>query len=232
MNNSKVLVTPRTVIQLLFFLVLLPILPMLIAWRWDWFEAWAYAILTLLSFIISRLLAARRHPDLIAERSRFMQHEDAKDWDKKLVPWMGLWGIPSMVVIGLDELLGWSPPFSPPVRVTGFLLILCGYALSAYALVENRFFSGMVRLQTERGQHVISSGPYRWLRHPGYAGGLLTFLGTPLLLDSSWAFIPTIITIGLYVLRTSLEDRTLQNELPGYAEYARRVKYRLFPGIW
>jgi len=109
---------------------------------------------------------------------------------------------------------------------------MAGYALSSWALVENRFFSGMVRIQTDLGHQVVSSGPYRWMRHPGYAGALLGYLVTPLFLDSALAFLPTLFTSGLYLTRTALEDRTLQNELPGYAEYARRVKYRFLPGIW
>jgi len=137
-----------------------------------------------------------------------------------------------MLIAGLDALLDWSPSFSLPVKILALVLILGGYALSSYALIENRFFSGMVRIQADRGHQVVSSGPYRWMRHPGYAGALLTYLATPLFLDSGWAILPTLFTTGLYVLRTALEDRTLQKELPGYAEYARRVQYRLLPGIW
>ncbi len=110
--------------------------------------------------------------------------------------------------------------------------MLGGYALTSYALVENRFFSGMVRLQTDRGQTVVSSGPYRWMRHPGYAGALLVYLVTPLFFDSALAYLPTLLVIGLYVLRTSLEDGFLQEELAGYRDYATRVRYRLLPGIW
>jgi protein-S-isoprenylcysteine O-methyltransferase Ste14 len=99
-------------------------------------------------------------------------------------------------------------------------------------LIENRFFSGMVRLQTDRGHQVVSSGPYQWVRHPGYAGVLLVYLATPVFLDTSWAFLPTGFTMILFVIRTALEDRFLQDELEGYRDYARRVRYRLLPGIW
>ena len=90
----------------------------------------------------------------------------------------------------------------------------------------------MVRIQTDRGHKVVSSGPYRWLRHPGYAGGLLTYLATPFFLDSPWAFLPAPFITIVLVIRTKLEDRTLQNELEGYREYARQVRYRLLPGVW
>jgi protein-S-isoprenylcysteine O-methyltransferase Ste14 len=231
-NDQQKIVSPRVVVQVLFFIVVIPFLALLTSWRWDWWEAWVYGILSILSFVVSRVLAARRHPDLIAERARFMQHEDAKSWDRILVPWMGFGGILVMLIAGLDALLDWSPSFSLPVKILALVLILGAYALSSYALIENRFFSGMVRIQADRGHQVVSSGPYRWMRHPGYAGALLTYLATPLFLDSAWAILPTLFTTGLYVLRTALEDRALQTELPGYAEYARKVQYRLLPGIW
>ena len=90
----------------------------------------------------------------------------------------------------------------------------------------------MVRIQKDRGHHVVTGGPYRWMRHPGYAGGLISYLGTPFLLDSLWAFLPVIFLSIVLVIRTRLEDNTLQDELEGYREYARRVKFRLVPGIW
>ena len=232
MNNQQKIISPRVVVQVLFFIVVIPFLPLLISWRWDWWEAWVYALSGILGFAISRGLVARRHPDLIAERARFMQHEEAKPWDKALAPLLGLGGGLVLLVAGLDALFDWSPPFSLPVRILALVIIVAGYVLGSYALVENRFFSGMVRIQTDRGHQVVSSGPYRWIRHPGYAGALLTYLATPLFLDSGWSFLPTVFITILLVIRTTLEDRTLQKELPGYAEYARRVQYRLLPGIW
>ena len=232
MNNQQKIISPRVVVQVLFFIVVIPFLPLLISWRWDWWEAWVYALSGILGFAISRGLVARRHPDLIAERARFMQHEEAKPWDKALAPLLGLGGGLVLLVAGLDALFDWSPPFSLPVKILALVIIVAGYVLGSYALVENRFFSGMVRIQTDRGHQVVSSGPYRWIRHPGYAGALLTYLATPLFLDSGWSFLPTVFITILLVIRTTLEDRTLQKELPGYAEYARRVQYRLLPGIW
>jgi protein-S-isoprenylcysteine O-methyltransferase Ste14 len=232
MGDQQETITPRVILQLLFFIVFIPFLPLLISWQWDWWEAWIYAILSILSFAISRVLAARRHPDIIAERARYMQHENAKPWDKQLAPLLGLGGILTMVVAGLDKLFGWSPAYSLPLKTLSLLIILTGYALSSYALIENRFFSGMVRLQTDRGHQVVSSGPYQWVRHPGYAGVLLVYLATPVFLDTSWAFLPTGFTMILFVIRTALEDRFLQDELEGYRDYARRVRYRLLPGIW
>jgi protein-S-isoprenylcysteine O-methyltransferase Ste14 len=137
-----------------------------------------------------------------------------------------------MLVIGWGELDGWSPPFSPALMLIALVLIVGGYAIGVYALIDNRFFSGVVRLQTDRGHHVISSGPYARVRHPGYAGGILTYLATPFFLDSSWALLPTPMLRTVLVLRTRLEDRFLQENLEGYREYAVRVRYRLLPGLW
>lgn len=232
MENQPKKITPRVVILMLFFVVVIPFLPLLISRQWDWVEAWVYAIISILSFAISRMLAARRHPDLLAERARFLQHEDAKSWDKILSPLVGLGGGLILLVAGLDALFDWSPPFSIPAKIIALVIILAGNALGSYALFENRFFSGIVRIQTERGHQVISTGPYRWMRHPGYAGVLLLYLATPIFLDSRWAFLPALFLTVVLLIRTNLEDKALQNELEGYWAYANRVRYRLLPGVW
>jgi protein-S-isoprenylcysteine O-methyltransferase Ste14 len=219
-------------VQTLLFVVLFPLLPLLISRRWDWWEAWIYAAVYILGFAISRALAARRHPDILAERARFMQHETAKTWDRLLVPLLALASTMILVVAGLDSLLGWSPPVNLAVKTISLAVLVIGYGLGSYALIENRFFSGMVRLQPDRGHKVVSSGPYSWIRHPGYVGGLLSYLGTPLFLGSYWAMIPFILTTVVIIIRTHLEDRTLHRELPGYSDYARKVRFRILPGIW
>ena len=232
MSDRQKTITPRVIVQMLFFIVLVPFLPLLISRHWVWWEAWAYALISILGFAISRLLAARRNPDLIAERARFLMHEDAKPWDKLLAPLVGLGGGLIPLVVGLDALFGWSPSFRSTLKILALVVFLAGYVLGAYALIENRFFSGMVRIQTDRDQQVVSSGPYRWVRHPGYAGALWSYLALPIFLDSAWAFLPAIFLTLVLVIRTSLEDRTLQAELAGYRDYARQVRYRLLPGVW
>jgi protein-S-isoprenylcysteine O-methyltransferase Ste14 len=116
--------------------------------------------------------------------------------------------------------------------VIGFVLISLGYAFAAWALAENRFFSSVVRIQTDRGHVVCDSGSYRIVRHPGYAGNMLALPGMVLALSSMWTLVPAAVALIIAVIRTSLEDRTLQDELPGYRDYARRVRYRLIPGIY
>ena len=172
------------------------------------------------------------HPGLLAERVRFMEHENAESWDRLLAPLVGLGGGLIPLVAGLESLSDTPATFSLPVRIVALVIILAGYALASYALIENRFFSGMVRIQSDRGHKVVSSGPYRWMRHPGYAGALLTYLATPLLLDAPWAFLPVVFIAIVLVIRTRLEDGTLQDRLEEYRDHARRVRYRLLPGVW
>jgi protein-S-isoprenylcysteine O-methyltransferase Ste14 len=224
--------TPRVILQMLLLVILVPLLPLIVSGRWDWWEAWVFAGVCIIGFAVSRLLAARRHPDLIAERARMFRHEDALGWDKLLAPLVGLGGALIPLTAGLDEWLGWSPAFSLPVKIVALVVILASFTLSSYALVENRFFSGMVRIQQDRGQQVVTGGPYRWMRHPGYAGALAMYLASPLFLDSAWMYIPVAFLSIVLILRTALEDRTLQERLPGYTEYSKRVRFRLIPGIW
>ena len=222
----------RAIVQMVIVVLIAPFIPMIISSQWDWWQAWAYAIASILAFVFSRLIVARKHPDLIAERARFMQAKDTKPWDKVLAPLLGLGSILILVAAGLDRFYGWSSAFSTGVNIIALVGIVIGYGFSSWALIENRFFSGTVRIQTERGHHVISTGPYRIMRHPGYAGGLFGYLFIPLLLDSLWAFIPAVLLVIVMVTRTALEDKTLQAELPGYSEFAQKTKYRLIPGIW
>jgi protein-S-isoprenylcysteine O-methyltransferase Ste14 len=231
-NNQKVELPLRAILMMIVFIVIIPFLPLLISWRWNWWEAWIYALINILGFALSRGLAARRHPDLLAERARYTQHADAKAWDKFLSPLVGLGGGLIPLAAGLEARFAPGIVFDPLLKTLALALILGGYTLASYALVENRFFSGMVRIQSERGHRVVSSGPYRWMRHPGYSGALLAYLATPIFLDSLWAFLPVILLTMALSIRTSLEDRTLQSELEGYREYASRVRYRLIPGIW
>jgi protein-S-isoprenylcysteine O-methyltransferase Ste14 len=234
MENPKNPLTVRVILQLLIFIVAVPFLPLLISWKWGWWQAWVYGLIGVLGFVISRILVNRRHPDLIAERAKFMDHKDTKPWDQVLARLVGLGGALIPLMAGLDAKYGWSKTgYSLPVELVALVVILIGYAIGSWALMENRFFSGTVRIQKERGHHVISTGPYAVVRHPGYAGALLTYFATPLLLDSPWTFVPVILMAFVLVIRTDLEDRTLKHELPGYKEYAtQKTRYRLLPGIW
>jgi protein-S-isoprenylcysteine O-methyltransferase Ste14 len=182
--------------------------------------------------LLSRLLLLRVHPDLIDERASSLDAENAKPWDKLLAPAMGLTPLLVLAVAGLDQRFGWSPPFGPGLELIGLLLVALGYAIATWAMLSNRFFSGVVRIQTERGHEVVDSGPYRFVRHPGYAGSLLAGIGFPLALSSMWAWLPLLLVLVVTVVRTRLEDETLRQELPGYDAFSARTRFRLLPGVW
>ena len=126
----------------------------------------------------------------------------------------------------------WSPPMPAVLRATGVVLLAAGNALAHWAMAVNRFFSSVVRIQHDRGQRVVSDGPYGVVRHPGYAGMTLMLLGSPLALGSWWSIMPNVALGALLVHRTRLEERVLLAELDGYRAYAARVRARLLPGVW
>jgi len=225
--------SPRQWIGLIVVYLSIPLVLFVCAGDIGWWQAWVYSLLIVAAGLGGRFLAERRHPGLLAERQNIDNIQTVKAWDKVLAPLMALSiGLPLVIVAGLDHRFGWSPAFPLWLILLGFFLIAFGYAFAVWALVENRFFSSVVRIQTDRGHVVCDSGPYRIVRHPGYAGNILPLLGIVLALSSLWTLIPAAVALVIAVIRTALEDRTLQEELPGYKEYARRVRYRLFPGIY
>jgi len=211
----------------------IPLVLLVCGGDFGWWQAWVYALLIVAAGIGGRIWAERRHPGLLAERQNIKKMQDAKAWDRVLAPLMALSvSFPLVIVAGLDHRFGWSPEFSPWLILLGFLLVATGYAFATWALAENRFFSSLVRIQTDRGHVVCDSGPYRVVRHPGYAGNVLALPGIALVLGSLWTLVPAAAALIIAVIRTVLEDRTLQEELPGYQAYAQRVRYRLIPGIF
>ncbi|HRE29510.1 MAG TPA: hypothetical protein PK954_22910, partial [Anaerolineales bacterium] len=163
MNRSLPL-TPRVVVQLLIVVVLLPGLPVLITQRWDWWEAWAYAAVSAIGFVLSRVLAVKRSPDILIERSRAFEHANTEPWDRVLAPLVGIGGGVIPLIAALEALADPAPTYSLPVKLAALAALLGGYALGTWALVENTFFSGTVRIQSDRGHRVVSTGPYGWVR--------------------------------------------------------------------
>jgi len=193
----------------------------------SWPAAW---ILLAVHAGVFVLLFLTISPGLIEERSK--RHADSKSWDRRLVMLISLLGYSVFIAAGLDFRYGWTGPLPAIIPVAAFVLVVLGNLLVVRASAVNEFFSATTRIQTDRGHTVVSAGPYRIIRHPGYAGMIAYVLFQPLLLGSLWAFLPAVLVAGLFILRTSLEDRTLQEELPGYREYAESVRYRLVPKVW
>jgi protein-S-isoprenylcysteine O-methyltransferase Ste14 len=223
----------RQWVRLVVAYLFIPLVLLVFGGDFGWWQAWGYSLLIVAVGLGGHIWAERQHPGLLAERQNMENVQSAKAWDKVLAPLMALSvSFPLVIVAGLDHRFGWSPVFPLWLIVLGFLLISLGYAFAAWALIENRFFSSVVRIQVDRGHVVCDSGPYRIVRHPGYAGIILPLLGIVLALSSMWTLIPAAVALIIAVIRTVLEDQTLQDELPGYRDYARRVRYRLIPGIY
>lgn len=193
--------------------------------------AWVYLGLHAGTSGLLLALLARTDPALLAERMRI--GPGAKRWDVALVSLMAVVGpAGTLATAGLDARFGWTGPMAWPATLAALVVMTAGIALIAWAMLRNPFFSSVVRIQGERGHRVVSAGPYRYVRHPGYSGAALVFAAMPIVLGSHWALLPAAATICVTVVRTALEDRTLHRELAGYAAYAGRVRYRLLPGIW
>lgn len=225
--------TPRQAIRFILMALLLSSILLISGWDLTWWQGWAYAVIMFVITVAGRFWAGWKNPGLLAERARAENAENVKSWDKVLSPLLGLSSsLPLYIVAGLDHHYGWSPQFPTWLNIVGLALVVMGYMFSTWAMLENRFFSGLVRIQSDRGHTVCDSGPYRLVRHPGYAGNFLALPGITLATGSWWTFIPAIVSLIIAVIRTALEDRTLQEELPGYREYAQRTRYRLIPGIY
>jgi protein-S-isoprenylcysteine O-methyltransferase Ste14 len=226
-------VSPRQWIRLVVVYSLIPLILFLCSGDIDWWQGWLYALLILCAGIGGRVWAEQRHPGITSERQNKTSFKNAKSWDKVLAPLMAVSLVfPMVIVAGLDHRYHWSPEFPLWLIVVGFILILFGYTFASWALAENRFFSGVVRIQTDRGHVVCDSGPYQFVRHPGYAGNILPLFGIVLGLGSIWTLIPAVVALIITVIRTKLEDQVLHEELQGYREYAKRVRFRLIPGIF
>ncbi|MHC4725922.1 MAG: methyltransferase family protein [Planctomycetota bacterium] len=199
------------------------------AGRLDWPMAWAYLVILTVS-TIALLVYGDREMLLV----RANKEKGAKTWDPFLanVSFILFWP-GSCVVAGLDYgRLHFSPSIPIPVRLIALLAFAFGLAFAVWAMLANKFFVKFVKIQTDREHIVITTGPYAYVRHPGYAGSLLAFIALPVALGSLLALLPASAGLSLWVVRTYLEDRTLLKELDGYSQYASRVRWRLIPGIW
>ncbi len=197
----------------------------------DWPEAWLYMIF---QFSFSAAMAVwlkKNNPDLLKDRMTFIK-SSARGWDKAILWILTVVFIPYLILPGLDAIrYRWS---SVPVflRVLGFMGIVATLLLISWVMRENTYLSPVVEIQKKRGHRVITTGPYRYIRHPMYVAVITLFVCIPLALGSLLALIPAALITALIVIRTHFEDKTLHLELEGYKAYSERVKYRLVLGIW
>jgi protein-S-isoprenylcysteine O-methyltransferase Ste14 len=195
-----------------------------------WPGAWAYLAVSVISIAINVVILLRVNREVIAERAQVRQ--ETKGWDR-IVTTVGLFiSLAMYIAAGLDWRFDWSPAVPLWLWLAGLVLFILGGALSSWAMISNPYFAPTVSIQKDRGHTTITGGPYRHMRHPGYCGWIISNLAAPLFLATYWAYIPAVLVAAAFVLRTALEDRTLLAELDGYQAYARRVRYRLAPGLW
>lgn len=227
MNDKK----PDLRVIALNFLAVLVFMAVLLFWPagtiW-WKEAWIMLAFFVLQVSIDMTLLETLSPGLLQER--FRPGPGAKKWDTFILVGLLVTVCSTFLSAGLDHRYGWTPHLA--VLKPAVLLYFVGGCIISWSMTINPFFSKVVRIQTDRGHHLIDSGPYRLVRHPGYTGWLLQWLAVPLILNALLSFIPVLCTTALLVIRTKWEDETLALELPGYQQYRGRVQFRLFPGVW
>lgn len=194
-----------------------------------WWNGWVFLGLTLaLSVLMSNLY--KKYPELLEERKKAVKL--AKPVDKALTVLIGLALPATLLLSGFDKRWGWTGTLPASISMAAFVVMTASSALTYWAMSTNRFFSSYARIQVDREQVVITTGPYAYVRHPGYSGAILYNLAIPILLGSKFALGAGIVFCLLIVVRTKLEDHMLQKGLKGYREYAERVRYRLIPFIW
>lgn len=203
---------------------------LLSAGRLNYWQGWLYIILTILINTISILLVK---DDISLLEERFKPGKGIKSWDIKLFTITFLLLISSFIIAGLDSgRYYWSPKLPGYINCLGIILTIGGNVIFLIAEKQNQYFSSFVRIQSERGHTVCESGLYSIIRHPGYSGIIISYIGLPLLFNSLWMFIPMILSIIILLFRTKLEDETLTKELKGYDLYKEKIRFKLIPGIW
>lgn len=225
-QNAAVL---QSLISLVVTLIAMGVLLFWPAGTFDWPLGWWFVAAFLVGILVSLIVIWRLNPEIFVARSRIQP--GTKAWDYIFIGLIIGGFIAILPVAGLDFRFVWS---SVPtwVIVVGYLLFALSFAGQIWALAVNRHFEPGVRIQQDRGQTVIDTGPYAIVRHPGYVTGALLALSMPLMLASWWALLPALVAVAALAVRTPFEERTLRDGLPGYTEYTQRVKYRWVPGVW
>jgi len=218
----------KLIFKSIFFFALIIAITFIGAGRIDYWQGWIYNGLNIIFLLLSYFLLPR---ELIEERLK--PKEGMKKWDKICSIVSAPVSFAILIISILDGgRFDWEPRIPILVVIIGVVVYTIGQIIVLWAKKVNKFFSTVVRIQKDRGQTVCKDSPYRFVRHPGYLGGLLYIIVTPIVLSSFWGLIPAAIAVVLLFIRTYLEDKTLQRELEGYTDYTNEARYRLLPGIW
>ena len=198
----------------------------LTAGTFAYWEAWLYLAILFIPMAFVMVYLIKYDPELLERRMRFREKETTQ---KRIISLSWLWFFLAFLLPGLDHRFGWSQVPVVVVLVAA-LLVLVGYGMVIWVFRENRYASRVIEVAQE--QQVIDSGPYRFVRHPMYAGSIVLYVFSPLALGSWWAMIPALPIIPILVMRILNEEEILLRDLPGYADYRSKVRYRLIPGVW
>jgi protein-S-isoprenylcysteine O-methyltransferase Ste14 len=194
-----------------------------LSWKWAWYVLLLGFALLIFNWIVMPA-------EVIEERGR--KKENVKKWDKILSSIISIPTLLMYVFSGLDRRFHWTGDIPVFINIAGLAFIFLGSLLFTWSMVSNKFFSTLVRLQIDRQHTVVTEGPYKFIRHPGYLGYIIFTVATPIALGAYWGLVFSAIIGILLFVRTTLEDATLKKELPGYAEYTENVKYKLVPFLW
>ena len=224
-NTPKILKRSVVVIMVIGVTGLLLFLA---AGTFDYPRGWLYLGLSVAFVLVNGLILLKINPSVIAARAQIGSGTKRFDFVAMALAALATLALP--VIAGLDAVRFGTPVFGDVGTIAGAILLMSGNGMIVWSMAVNRHLEQTVRIQDEH--RVATDGPYRLVRHPMYVGMILQYLGTPLLLGSAWAFAATGLFVIVIVARTAMEDRTLQAELPGYADFVRQTRHRLLPGVW
>jgi protein-S-isoprenylcysteine O-methyltransferase Ste14 len=233
METQKNKLSIGQIIFTILYLFLWPTLFLFISGDWFWIEGWIFSIWFIVLCFTTIIYLYRKDPELLAERYRKPGTANQKAWDKYVVYGLLIGFIAWIVIMPLDaKRYGWTTYFPLWLKILGGIGLILSFFFFYRSYTDNTFVSPLVRIQTERKQQVVSTGVYGFVRHPMYLGGILMFIGTPLLLGSYFGIALGLIITVLLAFRTLGEEQMMLKELDGYEEYKRKVKYRFIPLIW
>jgi protein-S-isoprenylcysteine O-methyltransferase Ste14 len=221
----------RAAVQFVFSIIFTGGLLFISAGSIRWPRAWFHLGLWIVTICVNLIVLLKMNPSILDARTKRRKFESRFDMFLMLfIMTPALVAVP--IVAGLDAIRYQLLPIPFWTVLPAVLFHITGNAVILWSMVVNPYSEKTVRIQTERGHHVITTGPYAIVRHPIYTGFILFFLNVPLILGSGWAFVPVTVACVVLIIRTIFEDRFLQNNLPGYNDYAQKTRYKLLPGIW
>ena len=230
MEKAKTPSKPTTIIRTIFTALFALAAIFVPAGTLKWTEAWVFIILYTVAVSAAIIWMKKKEPGLLKERMG--KKKDVKRWDKIFMAFYSIFLLVILILPGLDAVRFQWLKVPLIAKILAFIGYIPGFGLAFWAMRENAFLSDVVRIQEDRGHTVCTTGPYKYVRHPMYMGVILIMGCFPFSLGSMYSLIPAVIIVILFFIRTALEDKTLLHELPGYKEYAQKVRYRLIPGLW